>query len=362
MTAALTSVGVQQVSITIASGATTGTATITAVGAGAFIVWDGQTTTDSSTAVSALARIEITNTTTITATRNTSSTDTITINAVVIDGDATNLIKSVQSGTTTILTAATTGTSTISAVTNTNTAIFFLGTSTASAAGSLLRVDCNVSLAGTTVTATRGASSGADVVGWCVVEYQAAALNSSTQNFSVTTTATGTSFSTTISSVTTGNTMLAFGGFVSGSVGIAGRDYPRLSLASATSVQTDYSTAPLVTTGVTKGVVIEFVSGILAQTIQRGTITITAGTSNTATITSAATAQTLANWLNNTTNNASTNIDGETCRITQTNATTLTQTSNTSQTAVGSYEVVTFNPAAGGGGGSSRRPDFMSFF
>lgn len=60
MTAALTSVGVQQVSITIPNGSTSNTATITAVGSGAFILWQGQNTSDSVDAVSALTRIELT--------------------------------------------------------------------------------------------------------------------------------------------------------------------------------------------------------------------------------------------------------------------------------------------------------------
>lgn len=345
---ALTSVGVQQVSITIANGATTGTATITTVGTGAFIVWQGCTTTDTGTTVSSDARVELTNTTTVTATRNTTSTDTITVNAVVVDGNTTNLIKSVQSGTTTIGTAATSATSSITAVTNANTAIFYLGSSSASAA-SFSREDCNVSLSGTTVTATRGVSSGATIAGWCVVEFQSAALNSATQNVSVTTTASGTSFSTAITGVNPVNTMLAFGGFLTLLGSTPNKSSPRMSLASSTSVHTDYNTAPAVTTEIANCVVIEFASALLAQDIQRGTIAISAGTSNTATITSSTTTQTLCNWLNNTTTTSTFAPNTSLFRITQTNATTLTESVNSSATGTGSYEVITFNPAAAAG-------------
>jgi len=346
MTAALTSVGVQQISVTIANGATTGTATITAVGSGAFIVWQGQTSTDTSTAVSSQARIELTNTTTGTATRNTSSTDTVVVNAVIVDGDPTNLVKSVQSGTTTLSTAQTTNTSSISAVTNTNTAVFYLGTSTASVAN-WSRSQASVTLSGTTVTVTRGVSNGATIVGWCVTEFQGTSLNSSTQNVTITSTASGTTFSTTITSVTTANTMLANGGFITAQATSAAKALPRFSLASSTAVHTDYNTAPAVTTDVAQCVVVEFVSAILAQNVQRNTITITAGTSNTATITSSATTQTLCNWLGNST--TETTFDAATAqhKITQTNATTLTESVNSSATGTGSYETIQFNPAGG---------------
>lgn len=345
MTAAITSVGVQQVSITIGSGATSNTATITAVGAGAFILYQGQTTIDFSDANAACARIELTNPTTVTATRNTSSTDTVTINAVIIDGDTTNLIKSVQSGTITILTAATTGTATISAVTNTNTAVAFLGFSTA-AILNLTRDEVALSLAGTTVTATRSATNGATVVGYCVIEFQGAALNSSTQNISIDSAGAGTTFTATITSVTVNNTMLIWGGqFTGASSTSEAKDFGRFDLTNATTVTVTVNTAPAVTTNTYKCVVVEFVSAMLAQAIQRGTIAIAAGTSNTATITSSPTAETVCNWLGNTTTATTAQFNTSIASITQTNATTLTETLGTSGSVTGSYEVVDFNPA-----------------
>lgn len=348
MTAALTSVGVQQVTITIANGATTGTATITAVGAGAFIDDQGQTTTDSTTAVSALARVEITNSTTITATRNTSSTDTVTVTAVIVDGDTTNFIKTVQNITTTILTAATTGTTTVTSVTNTNTFINHLGLSTASTL-SLTRGWADVTLATTTVTATRGTATGAVVVGSCVVECQGTALNSATQNITWTSAVSGTTFTKTITSITTTQTFIANGGAVfTISATSARTQMASIALASATSVTADVNTAPVSTGSTYAAVVVELAAAMLAQNIQRGTITLAGATSNTATITSSATAQTMTNWLGNSSNLASVTYNVANYKITQTNATTLTETANTSATGTGSYEAVQFNPVSTG--------------
>lgn len=347
MTAALTSVGVQQVSITIANGATSGTATITTVGTGAYIILQGQTTTDATTSLSAVARVELTNPTTVTAVRNTASTDTVTVNADVIDGDTTNFVKTVQHVTTTITTFNTTANSTITAVTNNNTFLTYLGVSTASAL-TLTRVWNDVTLSGTTLTATRGASLGQNIVGSCVVELQAAALASNVQNITVGSAASGTTFSTTITSVTTTRTFLAnCGAIFTTSLTAARQEYGYFTLTGATTVTIDVNQAPSSTGNTYAACVVEVASALLAQNIQRGTISLTAATSNTATITSSPTAETMVNWLGNSTSEASITFDVANYKITQTNATTLTMTVNTSGTGVGSYEAVDFNPAGG---------------
>lgn len=359
MTAALTSVGVQQVTITIPNGATSATATITTVGSGAFITLQGQTTTDSTTAASAVARVELTNTTTVTAYRNTSSTATITVTAVVVDGDTTNLVDSVQHVTAAITTFNLTGTATISAVTNNNTFVNYLGGITG---GSLTisRTLARVGLSGTTVTFTRGANLSANTHGACIVELQGSALNSSVQNITRASTSSGTTYAATISSVTMNNTFLANGGAeIASSLTSTTQTFGRMQLTTSTNVNVDVTSAPSVTTNIYAFCVVELVSGMLAQNIQRGTITLTAATSNTATITSSATAETMTNWLGNSSNQASITFNVANYKITQTDATTLTMTANTSATGVGSYEAVQFNPA---GGGAARVPDFMMFF
>lgn len=349
----ITSVGIQQVSITIASGSLTGTATITAVGSGAFIVFQGFTGTETTTQLDDdYARIELTNSTTVTATRGvTGSSQTVTINAVIIDGNTTNLIKSVQSGTITVASASASNTATISAVTNTNTAVFYLGVTANASDISLTNTEFVLSLSGTTLTATRQSGAALQViVGYCVVEFQGSALNSSVQNVAyVSTPGAGVvTENVTIASVTTANTFLSYSGSscsLAGSANI-GRMYAQLT--AATTVAISWNTASTTRVRNFNLCVIEFVSGVLAQAVQRGTIALAAATSGTATITSSATSSTLVNWLNNSTS-ASSNSNVTCCRITQTNATTITENVNSSATGTGSYEAVQFTPFSAGG-------------
>lgn len=335
MTSYLASGGVQWFTITIASGQTTGTASISAVGSGAFMVWQGETTTDSTTTTSAEAVLSISGTT-VTATRAASSTDTITVNGAIVDGDTTNLVKSVQYGSLTIGSAATTNTASITAVTNNNTAIFYLGQST-TAGVVFTRSFAAVSLSGTTVTATRGATGSTVTVGFVVVEFQGTALQSATQAVSIATAA-GTSFTGTITGVSTSNSMIAYGG----TVDAISADTRALSygiLTNSTTITSNYG-ASVGAGGSYKCTVIEFIPGIF--TIQRGTISISAGTSNTATITSSATASTLCNWLGNKSDITTGVLNTAISKITQTNATTLTMTVNSSASPTGSYEVIGF--------------------
>src|ERR1700721_166527 len=100
MTAALTSVGVQQVTIAIASGATTGTASITAVGSGAFYTIDGWTASEAGDQFDDCNATVTISGTTLTATRGAAGTSqTMSVVVTVVAGDTTNLVKSVQTGT-----------------------------------------------------------------------------------------------------------------------------------------------------------------------------------------------------------------------------------------------------------------------
>ena len=116
MTNYVTAAGVQQFSITIASGNTTAAATINAVGSGAFILFGGMSPSVANNPAEDFASITLTNSTTITATRVLGTTGTVTITGSIIDGDTTNLIKSVQYGLVTIAAAASSGTASISSV------------------------------------------------------------------------------------------------------------------------------------------------------------------------------------------------------------------------------------------------------
>lgn len=348
MTAALTSVGVQTGTITIASGNLTGTATITAVGSGAFLIWQGQNANDTTDNGDATASITLTNSTTITATRGSTGTaKSMTVNYVIVDGDTTNLIKSVQFGTVTMAAGSGSGTATISAVTNNNTAIVFLGNQvTGGAPANATRLDTNLSLSGTTVTATRVTNLlTGTITGFCVIEFQGTALNSAVQNIAYSVLNNVSTDTSTITSVTANNTFLAFGGYTGGST--VNVYHPYITLTNGTTITYTWNTAANITRKFNLCVV-EFVGGILTSAVQRGTIALSAATSNTATITSVTAANTLLNWLNNST--SSTILDPTLIwyKETLTNGTTITMTSNSSATGTGAYEVIEFNPPASG--------------
>lgn len=350
MTAALTSVGIQQVSITIASGSLTGTATITAVGSGAFWTWQGLAPVESGAQENDSNAVITISGTTVTATRGaTGTTKSLIVNVTVTDGDTTNLTKSVQTGTIDITLTNTTGTATITSVTNANTGVFYLGESSATSLANDPLFQTTLTLSGTTLTATRGSGSTTSTVttGYCVFEAQGAALNSSTQAVTFGNASSATSTTSAITSVTTANTMLTYAGqrIQSGATS-ANQVQAYLNLSAATTVSIVRNTGS-VFTNVGAVTVMEFKAALLAQNIQRGTISLAAATSNTATITSSPVAQTLANWIHN--NTSATTLDGATnfYKITQTNATTLTMSVNSSATGVGSYEAINFNPAGG---------------
>lgn len=334
---------IQQVSITIAASATSNTATITGVGSGAFILLQGYTTTDTSTTASSLPRIELTNSTTVTAFRGTSSTATVTVNAVIIDGDTTNLIKSVQKGTISFTTAQTTNTATISAVTNANAVVHFLGATSTAASPNLEVNACFLSLSGTTVTATKLSAGSAQTIGWIVIEFQGSVLNQAIQNIAQSGTQSTTTTNTTITSVNRSNSFIICAGQSAVDTSNEATMYQNAQLSSATNVLVTRNTAPFVN-AVWQGSVVEFNAGVLNQAVQRNTIALSAATSKTSTITSVSTSNGFVNFLGNTT--TATTFDPATAnhKITLTNATTVTETINTAATGTGSFEVIEFSP------------------
>ena len=188
MTNYITAAGVQQFSITIASGSTTGTVNLgTAVGTGAFINYGGSNpsvTTDFAEAGAYLSWNTSGGTTTITATRQTGTTGTIVVTGSMTDGDTTNLISSVQQGTITI-TAGTTHTATVTMVSN--AACHYMGNT---GTGTTLSADIDYTYlaygGGTTVSATVPAS-GTTTSGFCLISFQSGALGTGgVQNISAT--------------------------------------------------------------------------------------------------------------------------------------------------------------------------------
>jgi hypothetical protein len=86
--------------------------------------------------------------------------------------------------------------------------------------------------------------------------------------------------------------------------------------------------------------VVQFAATALNGTAQRGLITLTSQTSNTATISSVTTSKSLVNWGNFRATSGNSNVSMN--ALTLTNATTVTDTLNTAGTVTASYEVIQF--------------------
>lgn len=331
---------VQSVSITITAG-TSNTATISPVSSRAFIVFQEFTSPNTSTTNPAInmAAIQLTNSTTVTASLNTSGT--VTVKCQVIDPTSA-LVTSVQKGVITIASGSTSNTGTITAVTNANTAIVstgFIVNTTSSFDYSTL--DTTVSLAGTTVTATRGASGAfAVAIAYQVIEFTGSALAQSVQQITCNL-SNNISITSTITSVNVNNAMV----FNAGSSCTTGSQARvcrmRTALTSPTQLTTSVNTAG--TGNISQVCVVEFASGVLIQSVQRGNIALAAQISNTATIISANVNKSICNF--NMWNTSAANVNsavGRWCLV-QTSATVITLASNTAGTGNGYYEVGTFN-------------------
>lgn len=329
---------VQQGSITIGSGTTSNTATISAVGAEAFIVYQGQTSTDSSTSqyVDILCRLALTNSTTVMATRNSSTADTPTIKFSVVDPTSA-LVSGVQAGTVTVTNSGTPVTATITSVSTSLSAVFFLGQSTAGSTFGGAFADI-VLTNSTTVTATVGSNGSGVTISFVVVTFQSGVINSMQSVRTTFTSNVNASNSATITSVVVANTMLAYGGFSS----TAFNGYGNVSLSTSTSIAYNRGNSTS-TTFSYSCTVIEFVSGILAQSAQRSTITLNNVTSNTATITSVTTSKTVLSYLLSSAVSSAPNSFLSSAVLT--NSTTVTANLNTAIASnnINSFEAISFN-------------------
>lgn len=337
---------VQYTTVTIATSLTTGTANVNTTGT-PFIVYLGQTTAQATDPSKGQARVEITSTiagvTLITATRNTlDASNTVVVSVAIVDATS-SLVASVQHGTFAFGTGDTSKTATISSVNTSNSAVFFLGYLSNRTTYGYSNMDTVLDLTnGTTVTGTKQFNGPTETVGFCVVEFQGAALNSNVQKVSYSRTPSNQSSSTTtITSVDVNKTMLAYGGSYGNSGANASTTRQRATLTNGTTItfNTNGNSSVLQVYNCT---VIEFAAGVLNSNAQRGTIALSAANSNTATVTSVSTTNTLVNWLNNTSSATSAAADTVHHRITQTNATTLTEVSTNNSTGTGSYEVLEF--------------------
>lgn len=337
---------VQQVTITIAANATSGTASISSVVTGNSAPFYGGVSGPNTTINNATdnANIVLTNSTTVTANRFAAdATNALTVVATIIEFSA-GKIKSNQSGSITI-TSALTATATISSVVTGNSICIWNGalSQNNTSAGQPLHGATSVFLTNaTTVTGTHGSSSFVITPYFTVLEFNSGVLNSSTQNFALT--STGTATTQTITSVTTSQAMIVWGGFSSSNASATQDKSPWATLTNGTTVTTNVHTASSFPT--TCFTVVEFKASDI-KSVNRGSINIGSGASSaTATISSVNTGKCIANWLGQTNSSTSNNTLAHSFNtLVLTNATTVTAARNTTDTntdTVG-WETIEFN-------------------
>lgn len=332
-------------SLTIASGATTASTTVASPIGTYFLLWNGNSTTATTSSAQGFCYITLSGTT-LTATRQTSSTNTCTANVTLVDATS-NLVTSVQRGTIAISTG-TSKTATITSVTTTHSSVNILGHSQSNTTFDFEVNDPLLVLTNaTTVTASVAALTTGMTVSYQVINWNASALNSNTQPFSKVWTNSATSTTQTITSVTVANSMLLWAGNSNGNTTNFAIDEQAGEITGATAVT--------ITCGVAdgdsityNGTVVEFVSGVLTQNAQRNLTTIAAAASSqTTTITSAATNASALNTTGWTSTTAvASSLANVMPRQTQTNATTLTAniggTVPASKNTIIGWEVLTF--------------------
>lgn len=341
---------VQEVSITIATSATTGTAAISAVGSLAFIIPQGWTSNDTSTygtgGAGFCGRVDLTSTTQITATRGLADASfTTTVNCIVID-PTSSLVQSVQQGTV-ALSNVSTNTGSITSVDLTRSFIVYLGMSMDDTTSNARRaVGKTVLTSATVVTCSVNQSISVGktaTFGYVVVQLQAAACQS-VQQFSLSVEADASlTYDQTISAVVTANTLIIWNGQL-----CDGTNWNNLacylSLTSTTNVRaTRQGSGASGTLGAMQFFVVEFKTGVL-KSMQRGQIALASVASNTATISAVTTSKTAVNYLGSDASTSGvTNVMMH--KDTLTSSTVITATRNTAGavTCNISYEAAEFN-------------------
>lgn len=348
---------VQTLSITIPTGATSATGTITAVNTAlSAVFFNGCITNNTGTVTQSndFVGVTLTNGTTVTANRGVSNASfTATVNVTVVTF-AASAIKSIQQGTIAITAAGTSNTGTITSVTTTNACClcngYTVGANIGSVASALLAVTLTNA---TTVTANRGGTNGSTtaVAYYTIIEFASGILNSSTQagTISVTTTTN----TATITAVTAGQAMVIWGGTTSNDTTNAGYGASLvLSLTNGTTVTaTANGTVTGSTTSIAHYTIIEFKAAAI-KSVNRGTITIAvSATTGTASITAVNTAYAIPNFTGFSSESGAANANDAIgfTDMTLTNSTTVTATRNTSSGSFTNncgWEVIEHNPYA----------------
>lgn len=315
-------VSIQTFSITIASGSTSNTATISSVNTGRSVIFfGGSEGTDGTNTQRDFGHCTLTDATTVTATRGQGTSSTCTVKGTVVEFTSSAVNVSAQYGTIALGAGVTSNTATISSVNTSFATVFFLGESTTGGAHST-SFPANVELTNsTTVTAARVGSSNTVTVSYCVIEFTSTVIQS-IEHKSSTISNTSTTATDTITAVTLANTFINYGSQTSA---VSGPNATWSSLALTSTTQITF-TREGTTTGnrIHKYDIVEFKPGILNSN-QVGTTTLTGATSNTTTITSVNTSKSVLcrnGW--RTTVSSTTSIDDIAGDSVLTNATTVT--------------------------------------
>lgn len=296
---------IQQVEITIATSASSNTATITAVNTEkTVILYNGQRSSDTTlNPAEDFVRVTLTNATTVTASTNTANAANTRIVCCTVIEFYEWAVNKVIYGTVTS-SAGTQADATIANVDTARAAVFYLGQTTDRTSYNVIRDSVILQLLNsTTVRANRGNFTAGDniTVGFCVVEFATDGIIQSIQTAEVQVAASATSGTATISSVTTGNCLTVYGGWWQTVLGTNDtRCFPRGELTNSTTLTCYINTAYSGQTNI-RLTVIEFKSKWI-NSRQAGTITIGSGSgNNTATISSVNTAKTVTSFFYNTT-------------------------------------------------------------
>lgn len=363
-----TAQGVQQFSITIPSSASTGTATINSVGSGAFILYGGFNPNTSANPQQDYAYLQLTNSTTVTATRSGSAvSDTVVLTGCILDGDTTNLIKSIQQGTIAVGSGASSNTATINPVTNANVAVHYLGQLTTDASLALDSILARLSLSGTTLTATKATTGAAVTVAYEIIEFQGTVLTANAvQQVSAASSSGVTSFTASLgSNVVLNNALSIYGGSTIATVTVnEAQGLMRGALTGVGTFTVNVNTTDAVAKNYNASIV-EFNSGVLNSAVQRSNTTLTGVPSNTTAVSPSVNFSYAGlSWLNNTATATTSLLDQSYGAGALTNGSTITVTKNTATANItSSQEVFEFSAFVPPGGTAEQDAIwFGSFF
>jgi len=329
-------ISTEQFSVTIASSAATGTATLNkrVDTTTSFIVWGHQISSAANTE-NCLARLTLTDGVTVTATRDTASATTITVYGTVVYCSP-QFVKSVQSGSVT-LTGVTTN-STITAVRTDKSAVLMNGFTTSNANANLTTSLCRCSITSSTNVAISTNTVGTThIANYVVVEFQPDCVVSVEQV--AITAASGTSATATLARNVDVNNTLCFWGSQQSGGNTRAQMFSRIELTNSTTVTANWNTSSIVTRTINVTVV-NFAPKVI-RSIRRGTTTISAGTSATSTIDFVDVNMAWCMFLGFSCTGAS--HAATLAGIALTNGTTITATLNSSGTDTVSWEVGWFN-------------------